>query len=118
MKNKKLNLILMILLIFFVTACDFNDIGSLINNNMKVFNVPYLGDIPVGNVTFNMLSTIQHLEEKGMKQGYVDIFTYEDEDTNSKIFYQHDGDIDNFYITFVTHNSLYRDLGVLNVVLQ
>ena len=123
MKNKKRTLGLLIILMLFATACASKKEGNSNNNNNqnsnnsnqntnKVnFDVPYFGDITVGSVTFNMLSTDDEIEEKGMERGMMNLLKYEDEETDSYIYYDVEDYDDSLSINFATHNSIYQDLG-------
>lgn len=78
--------------------------------NDNLFGVPYFGDITVGSVTFNMASTDDQIEEKGMDKK-TGIYKYEDEQTHSYIYYEVKDFEDSLAINFETHNSLYQELG-------
>lgn len=111
----KRKILFSIVLILFTTACGAKNKTNTSNNNTQnttdpTFNTPYIGDITVGDITFNMLSTANEIKETGMKQN-IDINQYTDRNTDSNMFYEFT-DFDNRYeVVFETHNSIYQELG-------
>lgn len=116
--KKYLNLLVIALVVFLVSACGANNMGKgktiKVDDDMSInykLDVPYYGNIKVGKSTFDMLSTNDMLREKGIESVYTRIAGYQVKGTSDYFYYKTIKYDDAYEAEFVAHSDFYLKNG-------
>lgn len=75
------------------------------------FDAPFFGEITLGTLSFDMLSTDEEIREIGFDSKISSLSRYEDDNTNDEMYYNV-YDSDSFYeVRFMTNNTTYQEYG-------
>ncbi len=118
--KKYLNIVLVFVLVLLVSACGKKENNTAKEKTITVdedmiitykIDAPYYGDIKIGSVSFDMLSTNAMLKEKNIENNYFRVAGYKVKGTDDNFFYETIKYDDSYEVEFVAHSDYYEKVG-------